>query len=165
MQCWMLDEWNAVILCTMYVFHFTSQYTHIVLNGMWSSGEILGMMEPLHCLIRECSRTSKHWSKELLGSSNVYCCSCTYGRFDRKGVFGVIAAQNHTLVFNTSLAKNGGWNDLSLPSYSSSNQLMFKRQLWELTVLSLTKVCFWMWTCVCTMFCQPFAIELSTSRP
>ena len=47
---------------------------------MRSSGEILGMTEPLHWLICECSTTSKYWSKYLLGStwqcSNY--CGCVY---------------------------------------------------------------------------------------
>ena len=42
------------------VFHFTPRYIHTVLNGMRSCGEILGMREPLHWLIHECSRISKH---------------------------------------------------------------------------------------------------------
>ena len=64
-------------------FHFPI-YTHTVLNGMRSSGEILGIREPLHWLIHECWRTSKHWSELLLGStwpSNVYCC---YSMYDPK---------------------------------------------------------------------------------
>ena len=57
-------------------FHFPI-YTHTVLNGMRSSGEILGIREPLHWLIHACWRTSKHWSELLLGSTwpcNVYFC-------------------------------------------------------------------------------------------
>ena len=64
-------------------FHFPI-YTHIVLNGMRSCGEILGIRELLHWLIHECWRTSKHWSEWLLGSTwpcNVYCC---YSMYDPK---------------------------------------------------------------------------------
>ena len=48
---YLYTKWNTVII------HFVlllDVYIYIVLNGMRSSGEILGMREPLHWLIHEC---------------------------------------------------------------------------------------------------------------
>ena len=71
--CWMVDEWSTVILCAAYLCYILLPVVYIVLNGKRSSGEILGMRELLHWLIRECSTTSRHWGKYLLDSTR--CCN------------------------------------------------------------------------------------------
>ena len=63
--------WGYMPICVSLYF-----LMYIALNGINSIGLKLGMMEPLHSLIYECSRTSKHWSKSILGPTwqcNNYC--------------------------------------------------------------------------------------------
>ena len=40
--------------------------SYLALIGLFTNGLELGIKEPLHWLIREWSRTSKHWSKDTL---------------------------------------------------------------------------------------------------